>query len=479
VTGYQALPPRRRLNAVPGLIVSALAVAIIIAFALIGTSGSATGLTFLIVPIGVALLPVALIVAFRAPLIFPFGLWAALVPFDFLLGAAGNLTRYLALLAMGMLVLRIISTRRMLIAPNSWLPWLLLVGWMSVTALWTIGPEKTSASLSAIIPLFVMMTVVSIYPITVKEMRGVLVAIVVGSLGAAAFGFSLYAHGQLFNDGRLTLMTDSGLTVDPNFFATSFLLPIALCLSVALAHRSVFMRLLAGSAIFAMVASIFLSGSRGAFISVAFVFAYFVWKTRDRLALLAIGAGTGLTFVMFPTVLRRLGEDQTASSGSGRTFIWDVGAKALADHNHWLSGAGIGTFPLAYDKALSSVFQPVFQGWSRPAHNVLIGISVELGFIGTALLVFAWWRSFRQASVIPRTSGNYPLRLAAEASIFALFVNALMIDPLLIKYYWLAFMIPIMLYNLEKPREARRTRTLSPQFAAVRMRRSLMATPRR
>jgi O-antigen ligase len=309
-------------------------------------------------------------------------------------------------------------------------------------------------------------------------MRGVLCAIVLGSLAAAAYGFNLYAHNQVGDDSRLTLMSDSGLVVDANFFATSFLLPIAICLSVAFAHRSGWARLLAVGAIFAMLASIFLSGSRGAFISVTLVMLYFVFKTGNRLALLAIAAGIGSSFVLFPTLLRRWTQAQTNSNGSGRTFIWDVGARALADQYHWLTGAGLGTFPLAYNKALSSVYQSTFEGWSRPAHNVLIGNAVELGIFGAALLVFAWWRTFRQAANIAPNSGNYPLRLAAEASVLGLFVNALFIDPLLIKYYWLAFMIPFMLHNVEAPHLMRQMRPISGRFSAFRLRREALAVRR-
>ncbi len=481
MTGPLTFARRSGIKAGPLFILSAIAlITVSIGLVFIGSAGATAGVATFAVPVVLALVPVAAVVAFRWPLIFPFGLWAALVPFDFILaaGPAGLLTRLLAFMAAGMIALRIIVTRRMLSAPDSWLPWLVLVGWMTVTALWTIGPVKTQAALGAILPLFVMMTVVAIYPVSVKEMRGVLFAIVAGSLCAAAFGLNMYAHGQLVGDGRVSLTSDTGLVVDANFFATSFLLPISICLSVALAHRAIFMRVLAGSSIFAMVAAIFLSGSRGAFISVGVVFVYYVVKSRNRLALLAIAAGTGLSFVLFPAVLNRLNQNQTLTNGSGRTFIWSVGAKALGDHYHWLTGAGVGTFPVAYDKALNSVFQPIFEGWSRPAHNVLVGTSVELGLFGVAVLVFAWWRSFRQAAVIEPTSSNYPLRLASEAAMFGLFVNALFIDPLLIKYYWLAFMIPMMLHNVERPKNIRQRRPVSTQAQQTRVRRALLSVPR-
>ncbi len=446
-------------------------IVVALAFVVLGLSGGQNNQA-LTAAIVLPLLPVAGLLTLRWPVIFPFGLWAGLLPFDLLLGvgAAGSIVRYVELGTVAVIGLRIIATRKMVVAPRSWFPWVMLVLWMTMTTLWSIGPAASQTALLTIVPLLLMLSVISVYPISVLEMRAVLISVVLGALGAAAYGYNLYTHGELSGDSRLTLMTQSGVVVDANFFATSFLLPIAICLSVVLAHRSVWYRLLAAGATFAMLGAIFLSGSRGAFVSVAVVVIFFAIRTRNRLATLAIACGAGLIFVAFPTMLRRLTEAQTNSSGSGRTFIWSVGAKAL--QSHWVGGTGVGTFPLAYDRAMSSVGLASFEGWSRPAHNVLVGTSVELGLIGAALVVFAWWSSFRQAATIGRASPNFPLRVAAEAAVLGLFVNALFIDPFMIKYFWLAFMIPIMLHNLELGRQVQKRRAVSTPYAAQLMRRA-------
>jgi O-antigen ligase len=225
-----------------------------------------------------------------------------------------------------------------------------------------------------------------------------------------------------------------------------------------------------------MLASIFLSGSRGGFVSVVVVLIYFAIKTKNRLVMLGIAAASSLIFLAFPTVLHRLTEAQTASTGSGRTFIWSVGAKALSEH--WISGTGIGTFPLAYDRAIGSTGLSAFEGWSRPAHNVLVGTSVELGLMGVALVLIAWYLSFRQTSNIARTSPNYTLRIASEAVVLGVFINALFLDVFLIKLVWLVFMIPIMLHNVERARPTNQKREISSAFLALMERRYTIITKR-
>jgi hypothetical protein len=49
--------------------------------------------------------------------------------------------------------------------------------------------------------------------------------------------------------------------------------------------------------------------------------------------------------------------------------------------------------------------------------------------------------------VIPKTSSLYPVRIALEASIVALFAQSLFIDPIWIKYIWLAQSLPLLLMN--------------------------------
>jgi O-antigen ligase len=147
--------------------------------------------------------------------------------------------------------------------------------------------------------------------------------------------------------------------------------------------------------------------------------------------------------------MRFLHDPEGDNSGSGRTLIWHVGLQALKAA--WLFGTGIGSFPETYARNFLAAYQPVSQGWHRPAHNVVLGIAVELGIVGLGLLLVAWFRSIRQLRVIPRDSAYYSIRVALEATLLGLFAQALFIDPMWIKYYWLAFTMPFLLLNAYAP----------------------------
>jgi O-antigen ligase len=115
---------------------------------------------------------------------------------------------------------------------------------------------------------------------------------------------------------------------------------------------------------------------------------------------------------------------------------------------HWLLGGGVGSFQTLYDASLLSNFQPVFQGWSRPSHSIVVGTLTEYGIVGLILVLGAWYLTFRQTSTIPVTSRFYGVRLASEAALIGLFSQAFFIDTLLIKYYWLAYAVPLIIFNL-------------------------------
>ncbi len=259
--------------------------------------------------------------------------------------------------------------------------------------------------------------------------------------------------------------------LDPNHVAASLLMPIALTVGALLGMRDVRVRFLALLSLVTMLATVFLTGSRGGLIALAAMMLYIALRTRYRIQILALMAFGGVASLLVPTVWDRFA-DKGLQGGSGRLFIWDVGKLAFKDH--WLSGAGIGAFPAAYNHELLATFQPVFQGWSRPAHNALLSAAVELGILGAALLVFAWWRTWQDSR------GN----VVIEAAIFGLAIAAWFLDVLVFKYIWLAFGMAALVKNAAEPHFLRggprqtksvRQDRLFARFAAVRRRRAAAA----
>ena len=414
-------------------------------------SGVSVSASRLAIAFGIALAPIACFLAANYPLIFPFTIYVALVPSDSLLSVTKGVTiaHVVAALSAFTVILRILITRAVVPPGRAWYGWFAMTAWMVTTLLWTEAPTFGRTYTSSVVDLFLMMTVLAIYPLRRIEFTVVTWAIIVTGVGIALYALA-ELHSGTYSDSRLTITTGTGLVVDMNYFGSSFVLPVSLALASAFYARRFRLRLLCVGLIMIMMLALLQSGSRGAFVSVLVPFAYFVWRGRNRLLIGAVTlASLGLS-AFVPMVWQRFFNDPSSQgSGSGRTFIWQVGLHSL--HDHWLAGAGVGSFPVLYDRSLLTVFQQSFEGWDRPSHSLLVGTLTETGIIGLALVLFAWYLTFRQTRFVPKTSEYYPMRLAIEGAVLGLFVTSLFIDPYYIKYVWLANTLPLMLTNLLRP----------------------------
>jgi O-antigen ligase len=422
---------------------------VIVARALLGVE-DAFGDTRWIGLIPMALLPLAVFLTFRAPLIFPFGAYIALLPFDSLLQVAsgGTITRIVAIATAVALLFRALLLRTARQPPRAWFAWFAFMLYVGISFLWTADLPTGQLIFQQSIQLFLMLTVLALYPATALEFKAVLVMLIVAGVGAALYGVHLYLGGSVsVYEDRLVLQTSSGIMLDPNYFATSFILPIAVAFAGAFYVRNWLLRILCAAASLIMMCGILVSGSRGAFVAIGVMFAYFVIRSKNRLQVgAAVAAAIGLS-AFFPSVWTRFVEDPSAAgSGSGRTYIWETGMHTFAQH--WLFGGGVGSFQTLYDASLLSNFQPVFQGWSRPSHSIVVGTLTEYGVVGLILVFAAWYLTFRQTATIGQDNPWYGVRLASEAALIGLFSQAFFIDTLLIKYYWLAYAIPLLLFNL-------------------------------
>ena len=391
--------------------------------------------------IALSIAPFAIYLAFRRPLIFPLGLYVMMVPFDPLLGTTTTLTRLVAVITAIVLIFYMVATRRVLAPPKSWTGWALYMLLASMTALWSIAPDSTALVLGQVLQLFFFFTVLSVFPAEAKDVRLLGAIVVASGVMFSIFGLASYASGYRTQEDRLSISLNH-LVLDPNHIAAQLLLPIALAVSTMLGTRGIVLRAAALVSTGVMVTTLFLTGSRGGLIALGVLLLYIAWRTRYRLQVLGLMALGGLGSLFTPRIWERF-TDKGLQGGSGRVWIWDIGRSAFK--HYWLGGAGFGAFPAAYNRELSTVYQQIFQGWNRPAHNALLSAAVELGFFGAVLLVHAWWRSWTDAR------GN----VALEATIVALAVAAWFLDVLFFKYIWLAFEMAVLAKNAAEPRYLR------------------------
>ncbi len=415
-------------------------------------------------PLVLALLPIGAFFAFRYPLVFPFLAYVALVPFDSLLvvTAGSTIVKLVGIATLGALLFRMLLTRHVLLPPRAWYLWLGLIAYATLTLLWV--PDFVTGKLvyTAMLNLFLMMTVLAIYPATRTELKLVMAGIVVSGVGAAGVGILQYLHNNVNSEGWLTVQNAGGVELDHNYFASSFLLPIALALAGTFYARGRAIRVVCAAVTLFMMFGVLLAGSRGGFIASVVVFLYFAIRTRYRVQVVAVTAAAFALSAFAPTVWQRFGREN--GTGSGRTDIWQTGMHTFKEH--WLFGSGVGSYQFNYDRSVLDVYQRMFQGWGRPGHSIFFVSLNDFGVLGLCLVLACWFYSAYQLRVIPKSNWLFGARLASEAAIIALFSQSLFIDPFSIKYVWLALSLPSLLLNSYAPHRLGALRPAAPRPAA-------------
>lgn len=438
----------------PGLFAGAAFALAVVAFlailaAFVVSGGDARSASVVVI---VAALPILGYVALRWPIVFPFGLYVMLVPFDPLStlggGTGATLTRFVGFAAAAALVLRALRTRRLLVPPKAWSAWGAVVLLMTASTMWSINPDATLPILQIVLQQYLLYTIVATYPIDGGQFAAIRRIVIAAGTVVALYGFYAYATGQRLNGTRLSI-SNGKLHFDPNHYAAFFLLPLGFLVAGFLLDRRPLRRALFAALILAMSANVFLTGSRGGLLSVVVLMIYLGFRTRRYASLASIGACFLALSAAIPNVWARFA-DKTQGDASGRGDIWSSGFQAL--RHYWAFGSGFATYADAYDQNLLNSVQRTFAGWHRPAHNLLVQSSVEFGLAGLALVLFAWWTSLRQNRDIAEHDPLYTERLACEAVVVGLFCAAMSIDVLWFKYLWLGMMLPVILANLAHPR---------------------------
>ena len=413
--------------------------------------------------------PIAAYAALTAPIVFPFSLYLLLVPFDNLLAieSFGTLTKLLGLASACAIAIRMMLTRRYIVPDKailSWLPFLLV----SLASLgWATDPMSGVSQVLSLIELFALYALLAFMPMDRKSLGIIIAAIIVGAVVAGAYGFYLFHNGQNVSEEGRVLIRTAGAKIDPNHFAASMLVPLALAVTAFVEARRPSLRVFSLLAIATIGVGILVSGSRGGIVSAGVILAILIWRSRKRMLLVGLTlAGGGIALASFGNVVQRFGLI-AATQGSGRLAIWRVAGVAFSRHP--ILGAGVGNFSIAYNDAFLSV--PAFASmkivegahFTIAPHNDLVWVGVELGAVGLAALLYAWWMQLRALRAIPERSDLYPLRITIEAAIIGQFVCGLFLGTLTYKYLWLAFMLAMILRNAELDKGGRqRESVVSP-----------------
>ncbi len=401
----------------------------------------------------ILLAPIALLIAWKRPMLFPYAAYAFFVPFDNLLTVSsfGTGTKLLGLLAGAGFLLWTLRRRRFVAPQSSLILWVLLLAWMAISLLWTSSPADGMRDFQTMLQVVLLYAVISITPIDTQDLKWLLRGAICGGIAAAIFGLYVFHNqnpieAELQRDfGRVAIRFGQSAAIDVNHFANALLLPIAALLVVALNERRIAVKVAWAGGLAIMLTALYQTQSREALLGLLAILIYLIIVSRKRLQLFCVTAIGGLCVIFDPAMWQRFAE-ASSTGGAGRTSIWAVGIEAFK--SHWLFGGGLGSFLNAYDESYLNVFQRFSVGWDRDPHNLLIHYSVELGIIGVLLVVACWIAQFRMLSIIERGSALWEMRGVAMAALIGLSITALFIDLFTYKYVWLLFAFIAQLRSL-------------------------------
>jgi len=248
---------------------------------------------------------------------------------------------------------------------------------------------------------------------TEQDVRRVLAAFLV-----AAVAFGSLALLQYLGTGGPT--RSSGLTGDPNQFASFQALAVATALVLSCRERLPHRRLVYYAAIVLIAFSIGSSYSRGGIITlVVVVLATLVtpWRTffRSRsqkaiFTLILVAAAWSVAIIGSTAYQQRLSTILTGSDrGSGRTDLWAAAWNGYTHHPYF--GLGAGGFEAASLDLLHSTpgvnITASYVASGRPAHNAYLDALTDLGPVGLALFLAAIVLTF---AYLVRCAGRFRAR---------------------------------------------------------------------
>lgn len=394
----------------------------------------------------VALLLPCFYLIFARPLIFPYGLYILLVPFDDLLSVGGanvTLTRMLGIVVGASLL--IWCLRKGAAVRPGWAiaSLVILYLWMAITTFWATDQWVSVQYLQQYAGLFMLYLALAITPLTFKDFRALLTLGVLAGIGASLFGIYMFYHNPVIAQAaaqhqRMFATAQGHPVPDPNAFADSLLLSATAALMFVLRAPNMAKKFICAAGLGIIVIAILLSGSREAIIALALVSLYFAFRSRYKIELAFVLAGVGMICVFMPSSLwLRFFE------ASQRSSIWAVAGRAFKDN--WLHGYGVGSWLDVYNTYYVRVAQVFPNGWSSAPHNLVAHYAVELGLVGMLIIGFFFYSIFRDLRGIERDCELYDYRVLMEAAVLALIVVAMFIDLFTYKYAWLTLALAAQL----------------------------------
>lgn len=400
-------------------------------------------------------LPVVGLLALPLVMLWPvqvsLGLFALLIPFDAVSvlgeGRSGmTLTFVVGGAATLVLLFIALAGNRLTVPPNAALWWTLFIAWGLASSFWALDPRLSWDRAPTALALLLMFLVAVSVRITPKEFSWIEFFTILGGFTAAVFCAAQFYSGNFYSG---TLMRASMIAgereEDPNQFALTLLLPLALALGRLFSSRKRSEKILLAVAVALIGLGLLLTMSRGALLAILVLLLVFVYKLRASWRVfLPIGILLLVSVVLPESFFDRLRE-AVSSRGAGRFDIWIAGLHAAWHHGLW--GAGLENFRTAYNDVAGA--SPVFRGFARAAHNTYLGLLVEFGVAGLLCFALAIRSHLRDAANVARYARSVFL-LPYQAAGYSMLTAGMFLDIIWRKSFWFCWMLLAMATALQK-----------------------------
>ncbi|RJQ16370.1 MAG: hypothetical protein C4560_09650 [Nitrospiraceae bacterium] len=403
--------------------------------------------------LGVALAPLVLYFCMEKPFIFPFGVYAFLIPFDEVLsttesGHGATLTRFLGIMTILTLTLKIIFEDK-LARPGSAALWsVLLVLFGLLSAVWAIDPALVISLLPTAAGLLLMYLVAGSYRLRKSEFETLEWCIFAGGFLAAIYVIYNFMTGSFFYDTSRVSMVVGDRISDPNYFAYTLIMPVAVCIHMMLNRKEKALQALFLVTLGVIIFGVIVTGSRGGMIGVLSVLAVYLMATDRKIVFTTGIIAVAVVLLQFiPDMFFARINEGIETGGAGRVDVLYVVWKAL--EKYWLFGAGMSNCVKAFSEFY--IYSPSFRGHEMGAHNLYLGTFVELGVAGFALLAVMIVKHYRMISV---KLGKNSEDIMISASFWGTLVTSFFLDPMFRKSFWLLWMMILMYGNIKYKRHS-------------------------
>ncbi len=390
-----------------------------------------------------------LIVACVWPIEIALGFYAFLLPFNSVSvlggGTSGTTLNWMvgAIAAIALLTSGIVR-KRLSFPPRAALLWSGFLFWNILTILWSVQPHEAVKQLPTSIAVVALYVLAVSWQITEKQFSFVTSLAVAGGWLASCYVIYLFQSGVTYRITARASLFVGGRETNPDALAAEFIIPLSLAVVCLLMARSWPGKIASVLAATTIGYAVFLCMSRAALVAIVVMMAVFLFRLGKNRRLLLVASLLGLSLVAVPsTFFTRLGE-AFQTGGAGRFDIWIAGLTILK--RYWATGSGMATFPVVYNQYAGNA--PVFRGFGRGSHNILLQVGVELGVLGFVLICMALVAHFGSVRRLRARLHSVPIPVVGlESACWGMLTLSLSADILWSKAFWLSWMLLLMAVN--------------------------------